>query len=189
MCFGIEMSAIFAVSGLFSNYFLKTRGMKFSFYFPIAYFSIMEIFQSIQYFSIRHNLYDLNVLTTMLSYIHICFQPLFFNMFQCGYKNDNERTYTNIVYPLCILGGLGMLLRLKHFSSLYDHLYEYFLNMHTIDTCSCNNYGDYFESKSDFSIYRSRESCRLGDKFVQAHIFVSWIELARLPDILFTDCC
>ena len=146
MCFGIEMSILFAISGLSSSYFLKRRGLAFSFYFPIAYFSIMEIFQSIQYYSISHNLHKLNVFVTMLSYIHICFQPLFFNMFQAGYKNDSDKTYIQIVYPLCILGGLGMLLRLKHFSSLYDHLYEYFLNMHTIDTCSCTNYVDYFES-------------------------------------------
>ena len=83
---------------------------------------------------------------TMLSYIHICFQPLFFNMFQAGYKNENDKTYIQIVYPLCLLGGIGMLMRLKEISSLYDYLYKYFLNMHTIDTCSCNNYVDYFES-------------------------------------------
>jgi hypothetical protein len=144
MCFGIEMSILFAISGLSSSYFLKRRGLAFSFYFPIAYFSIMEIFQSIQYYSISHNLHKLNVFITMLSYIHICFQPLFFNMFQAGYKNDSEKTYIQIVYPLCLLGGIGMLMRPKEISSLYDYLYKYFLNMHTIDTCSCNNYVDYF---------------------------------------------
>ena len=146
MCFGIEMSVVFAVSGLVISCFLKTSGMRFALYFPIAYFLIMEIFQSIQYYSISHNLHNLNVFITLLSYIHICFQPLFLNMFQYGYKNHDDKTYVKVVYPLCILGSLSMLTRLKNISSTHGHLYTFFLNKHTIPTCSCNNYVDYFES-------------------------------------------
>jgi hypothetical protein len=122
MCYGITLSLLFAVSGLLTSFYLKRNKSKFSFYFPIMYFSLMEIFQAIQYISLIFNFYTLNVFTTIISYIHICFQPIFFNMFQYGYINKNRKIYYNVVYPLCLVGGLGMLLRLRNINTFYDKI-------------------------------------------------------------------
>ena len=146
MCYDPVMSLFFATGGFITSYWLKLKRATPYLYMPVVYFSIMEIFQTIQYFSITYELYTLNKHVTTLSYIHICFQPIFFNMFQYGYSNKYTNTYHFVVYPLCFIGGLGMIMRLRNINIFYDNFYEYWLNKHIINGCYCDNYVDYFES-------------------------------------------
>lgn len=125
---------------------MKHKKMSCKLFVPLAYFSIMELFQASQYMAIYSELFTLNHVTTMLSYIHICFQPLFLNIFQTAYSNTNAHYYHRIVYPLCIIAGFGMLLRLKGYNYYYDELYKKSLQIYTNETCLCTNYFDHFES-------------------------------------------
>lgn len=158
MCYGIGMSLLFSISGFTTSFYLKLNNASFHFYFPIAYFSLMELFQAIQYLSVANSLHSLNTVFTIASYIHICFQPIFFNMFQYGYSNNNANIYYRIVYPLCFLGGLGMLMKMRDISTVYDNLYEYFLDYHSITGCNCNNYVDFFESNKTLAFIDSADN-------------------------------
>lgn len=147
MCYGIIMSSLVALSGFITSYYLKITNATPYLYLPIGYLAIMETFQSIQYFSVTYDLYTLNTYITTISYIHICFQPLFMNMFQFGYNNKHVHIYQLVVYPLCFMGGLGMLMRLRNINVLYDKIFDYWSNKHIADSnCHCNRYVDYFES-------------------------------------------
>jgi hypothetical protein len=78
MCFSENISLAIGITGiLFGLYFSKKNiyaGI------GVGYFALMEIIQFFQYKVINecHNKY--NVFLTKLGYIHICFQPLFVNL-------------------------------------------------------------------------------------------------------------
>jgi hypothetical protein len=106
----------------------------------------MELLQAVQYISIDNNMETLNYLTTIVSYIHICFQPVFLNLFQEAFSKNKTQIYKQVVYPLCLIGGIGMLLRLKSVNNVYDNLYNKILINYQNSTCLCSNHFDHFES-------------------------------------------
>jgi len=78
MCFSKDMSLIIGTIGLLSSsYFYKKN--KFA-AIGIGYFALMEILQYFQYKVINQCNNKHNKFLTNLGYIHICFQPLFFNI-------------------------------------------------------------------------------------------------------------
>jgi hypothetical protein len=116
------MSLLFAIVGLGTSYVCRAnQDIKFG----LAYFSVMELFQSGQYLSIEMNWYDANTFLTVLSYIHICFQPIAFWMLNIGYthKEETHRTFVKYIRPLQIAAGIGMLMRLN-FLPFYEIGYE-----------------------------------------------------------------
>lgn len=78
MCFSKNMSLTISIFGMISGiYFLKLNifaGI------GIFYFSLMELIQYFQYKVIDQCDNDYNKLLTKIGYLHICFQPLFFNL-------------------------------------------------------------------------------------------------------------
>lgn len=78
MCFSENMSLTISIIGMISGvYFIKLNifaGI------GIFYFSLMELIQYFQYKVIDQCDNDYNKLLTKIGYLHICFQPLFFNL-------------------------------------------------------------------------------------------------------------
>jgi hypothetical protein len=78
MCFSENMSLTISIFGMISGvYFIKLNifaGI------GIFYFSLMELIQYFQYKVIDQCDNDYNKLLTKIGYLHICFQPLFFNL-------------------------------------------------------------------------------------------------------------
>ena len=78
MCFSENISLAFGLTGLISTAYFYSK----NFYAAIGifYFSLMEILQYFQYKVINQCNNNYNKFLTKLGYLHICFQPLFFNL-------------------------------------------------------------------------------------------------------------
>ena len=78
MCFSKNMSLTIGLVGLLLGYYFSKKNKYAA--VGIAYFSLMEILQYFQYKVIDQCNNKNNKLLTNLGYLHICFQPLFFNI-------------------------------------------------------------------------------------------------------------
>jgi len=78
MCFSENISLTIGIVGILSSIYFYPKNIYAS--LGIGYFALMEIIQFFQYKVIDQcdNIY--NKLLTNIGYIHICFQPLFFNL-------------------------------------------------------------------------------------------------------------
>lgn len=78
MCFSKNISLLIGVIGLLSSSYLYKKNIYAS--IGIGYFALMEILQYFQYKVINQCNNKNNKFLTNIGYIHICFQPLFFNV-------------------------------------------------------------------------------------------------------------
>jgi len=100
------MSLAIGVTGIISSLYFYKKNIYAS--IGIGYLALMEILQYFQYKVINECNNDYNKLLTNLGYIHICFQPLFFNIWLFAFaKNPNY----NILY-MSIFAGLLLASRL-----------------------------------------------------------------------------
>jgi hypothetical protein len=88
MCFSENISLTIGLTGILSSlYFYKINRYAA---IGIGYFALMEILQFFQYKVINQCDNKYNKLLTNIGYIHICFQPLFFNLWLFAFtKNPN----------------------------------------------------------------------------------------------------
>lgn len=100
MCFSQNMSLSVGIFGILSSiYFLK---LNIYAAIGIFYFSLMEIIQYFQYKVIDQCDNKYNKLLTKIGYIHICFQPLFINIWLFAFiKKPNV-----LFLYMCFLAGL-----------------------------------------------------------------------------------
>jgi len=88
MCFSETSSLLVGLTGIVSSLFFYEKNMYAS--LGIGYFALMEMLQFLQYKVINQCNNDYNKLLTIIGYIHICFQPLFFNIWLFAFtKNPN----------------------------------------------------------------------------------------------------
>lgn len=79
MCFSQNISLLIGVIGILASlYFYNNKNTYAA--IGIGYFALMEILQYFQYMVIDQCDNEYNKLLTNIGYIHICFQPLFFNL-------------------------------------------------------------------------------------------------------------
>lgn len=81
MCWTAAASLALGAGGLGTAALLHKNGEKPGFTIPLAYFSVMELLQFMSYMSIDECALTANTTFTILSYLHIAFQPIFVNMF------------------------------------------------------------------------------------------------------------
>ncbi len=106
MCFSENMSLIIGLSGLASGVYFAQKNSYAA--IGIAYFSLMEIIQYFQYKVIDQCNNKWNKFLTQLGYLHICFQPLFFNIWLSAFtKKPNF-----FILKLCFYAGLLLASRL-----------------------------------------------------------------------------
>lgn len=91
MCWNQEVSLSIATAGFAGAYYLKKRTHDFYCWAPIAFFASMELLQGLTYFVINDCHNPLNKTLTYLSYLHICFQPIFSNVFFMYFLNEEKR--------------------------------------------------------------------------------------------------
>lgn len=80
MCFSERMSLGIGLTGIAAALFIYARTKNAYASIGLAYFALMEIIQYFQYKVIDQCTNKTNRYLTILGYIHICFQPLFFNL-------------------------------------------------------------------------------------------------------------
>jgi len=106
MCFSKNGSLTIGLIGiLFSIYFYKINIYAS---IGIGYFALMEIIQYFQYDVIDECDNKYNKLLTNIGYIHICFQPVFFNLWLFAFTNKPNFIF---IY-MSFIAGLLLLSRL-----------------------------------------------------------------------------
>ena len=83
----------------------------------LIFLALKDLIQGFLYYY-QNNEKFLNNLT-ILSWIHICFQPLFVNIFLSNFTK-NKDNYWNVIFIICILYGIYTLTTLKEFDIQHD---------------------------------------------------------------------
>lgn len=98
MCWSFGASAVFAIIGIvFTIYLAHKKESKFL-WVPLGYFALMEALQAITYPYLGNCGSSANQLLTLLSYIHITFQPIFVNAFVLYFIPTRVRK--KIIWPV-----------------------------------------------------------------------------------------
>ena len=119
MCFSENISLAIGLTGILSSVYFYKKNIYAS--IGIVYFSLMEIIQFFQYKVINQCNNKYNIFLTILGYIHICFQPLFFNIWLFAFTKKPNFTF---IY-LSFFAGLLLLSRI--------------ISVKDSETCDTNN--------------------------------------------------
>tara|TARA_B100000927_G_scaffold111613_1_gene90098 strand:+ start:395 stop:1048 length:654 start_codon:yes stop_codon:yes gene_type:complete len=101
MCFSENMSLGIGLTGLLSSIYLYSKNKYAS--IGIGYFSLMEIIQFFQYKVIDQCNNNYNKFLTYIGYIHICFQPLFFNLWLFAFTKKPNFTFIYMSFFAALL--------------------------------------------------------------------------------------
>lgn len=106
MCFSKNMSLTIGLTGLLASVYFYNKSVYAS--VGIGYFALMEILQYFQYKVINQCKNKYNKFLTNLGYLHICFQPLFFNIWLFAFtaKPDFKFLYMSFLAGLLLLSRL-----------------------------------------------------------------------------------
>lgn len=120
MCWSGEASFTIATVGAVAAGYAKYRGKSWDRIIPPLYFCIMEALQGFGYRYINRCEIEPNQLIALLSYIHICFQPIFTSMLILSFveKGDKRNLYSKILYGSTFLGAFVMLLNMFEIQGL-----------------------------------------------------------------------
>lgn len=86
MCFSENISLAIGLTGLLASVYFYNINKYAS--IGIGYLALMEIIQYLQYKVIDQCGNKYNKLLTIIGYVHICFQPLFFNVWLFAFTNN-----------------------------------------------------------------------------------------------------
>lgn len=106
MCFSKNISLVIGATGLLASVYFYGKNRYAS--IGIGYFALMEILQFFQYDVINQCDREYNKFLTYLGYLHICFQPLFFNLWLFAFTKKPNFTF---IY-LSFFAGLLLLSRI-----------------------------------------------------------------------------
>ena len=116
MCWSGEASAVLAVIGMGATAFAAYKKTPAPLWMTLGYFSSMELLQALTYPVIDQCSLPSNQIATLLSYLHITFQPFFINMLSMYFipKQVREKIQWP-VYAICFASAIIMLLQLYPF--------------------------------------------------------------------------
>ena len=128
MCWSGPASAGMATLGFSGAIWAKWRGEGWMRWGTLAYFSSMEMLQAFTYSVIGICAIAgasggrWNEILTYLSYIHICIQPIFTNLFGLSFsqKGDRLKKWLKIAMPISLISVLLMLSRM-YFHGAFGH--------------------------------------------------------------------
>ena len=104
MCWSFGASTILAIVGVAVAIYLASKKRSKLLWIPLIYFSLMELLQSITYLSLNECALPINQMLTLLGYMHISFQPFFFNMIGLYFIPEKARNkIQGFVYALCFV--------------------------------------------------------------------------------------
>lgn len=106
MCFSESMSLSFAIIGWIASVHFYKKNIYTG--IAIFYFACMEFLQFLQYKVINQCNNKYNKFLTRIGYIHIAFQPLFFNIWLKTFTN-RDNTHTLL---MCVIAAFLMISRL-----------------------------------------------------------------------------
>jgi hypothetical protein len=112
MCFTKEVTLGMMAMNLSMALFLHLRGKGFRRYQIFYVFFIMELLQYLQYLVLDDCGHWLNRLTTVLAYVHVCFQPISVSYYVLGQEPNFDVVKT--VIRLGLIGGFLLVIRLPY---------------------------------------------------------------------------
>lgn len=120
MCFSMEMSYGISVAAIGSAVYIAKQGAPKRAWVPIVFFASMEALQGTQYIWVDQCGEFANKFMVYLAWLHICFQPLFFNMWISYFIPDKEKSdyYMKLMTKLCLIAGLLLAARALPFPHL-----------------------------------------------------------------------
>ena len=113
MCFSETQSFINAIILIIGSIFVYP---KYRLSIPLIFLALKDLIQGLSYRNIKRN--KSTQLLTSLSWIHICFQPLFVNIFASYF--DKNFKYWNVIFFTCIIFALHNITVLKKFDIQND---------------------------------------------------------------------
>ena len=114
MCFSETQSFINAIILIIGSIFVYPN---YRLSIILIFLALKDLIQGFLY-KYQHNEKLENSLT-VLSWIHICFQPLFVNIFMSNFS-QNKNNYWNIIFIICFLYGIYTLTTLNEFDIQND---------------------------------------------------------------------
>ncbi len=112
MCWSPEASVTLGVAGVATAVCLARKEGTKGLVAPLVYFSLMEFLQFFGYQHIDQCDLPVNQYITMLSYVHIAFQPIFFNMLYIYSRGSRIRAATKrIIYAAATVFSFLMLVK------------------------------------------------------------------------------
>jgi len=120
MCWSGEASFAVATFGAFAAGYAKYRGKSWDRVIPPLYFCIMEALQGFGYKYINRCELEPNQLVALLSYVHICFQPIFTSMLILSFveKGEKRNFYSKILYGSTFFGTFVLLMNMFDITGL-----------------------------------------------------------------------
>ena len=116
MCWGPGVSATIVGVGVVATVVTTRRGDPIAFPVAIAWFTLMEALQLVGYLVINQCDNPINQAVTLLSILHIVFQPFFINAFTLELVSPAVRAKARIpVFTACGISSAIMLLQLYPF--------------------------------------------------------------------------
>ena len=106
-------------------------------YIFLIFLATKDILQGLLYRNIENK--KVNNILTKLSWIHICFQPLFVNLFISQFDKNNY-TYWNVIFIMCLLYGIYTI----------THLNDY--DIQNNDDCVTSNKNKNFCSNETYEV-------------------------------------
>jgi hypothetical protein len=117
MCWSGEASAALAIVGISTTVYAAYKKEPAPLWMALGYFSSMELLQAFTYSVIDQCALPSNQVATLLSYLHIVFQPFFINMLSMYFIPDAVRAKIQWpVYTVCFASAIVMLLQLYPFA-------------------------------------------------------------------------
>lgn len=117
MCWSGEASAALAIVGISTTVYAAYKKEPAPLWMALGYFSSMELLQAFTYSVIDQCALPSNQVATLLSYLHIVFQPFFINMPSMYFIPDAVRVKIQWpVYTVCFASAIVMLLQLYPFA-------------------------------------------------------------------------
>ena len=122
MCWNGQASAVVAITGLgtalYAGYVKKDP---MALWLPLLYFGVMEALQAFTYGVINQCSNPMNQVLTLLSYLHISFQPFFISALSLYFIPQGVRTRIQLyIYALCFISAIFMFIQVYPFDWVND---------------------------------------------------------------------
>lgn len=113
MCWNIAASASLAIAGTAGAVYFWKKGEDKALCLSLFYFAVMEMIQTYSWTVIDQCFNPRNTMVTTLAYIHVAFQPFFFNALAMHFipAHQRKKIYKG-VYLLCALASAAMIIRI-----------------------------------------------------------------------------
>jgi hypothetical protein len=165
MCFSENQSYINTVILVITSIYIYP---KYRLSIPLLFLALKDLIQGLSYRNIAMN--KSTQFLTSLSWIHICFQPLFLNILVSYF--DKNFKYWNIIFCICFIYGLYQITNLNEFDIQNDP-----------DCIKENKYDDHCSKKTESYLGKYHLGYKFSTDYYSNFYFIFYAILMFLPPL------